>query len=86
MVYSALALALVSGSMPRGAMVMAAFGLGTLPNLLAAGWLLTRFGTQFRRPQVRLAAGIAVAGFGVVGLARAPGLAEQIKAGILCLG
>jgi len=86
MVYSALALALVSGSMPRGAVVMAAFGLGTLPNLLAAGWLLARFGTQFRRPQVRLAAGVAIAGFGVLGLARVPGLAEQIKAGILCLG
>jgi len=86
MVYSALALALVSGGMLRGAVVMAAFGLGTLPSLLAAGWLLARFGTQFRRPQVRLAAGVAIAGFGVLGLARVPGLAEQIKAGILCLG
>ncbi len=35
MVYGALALALLAGNAPSGALVMGAFGLGTLPNLLA---------------------------------------------------
>jgi sulfite exporter TauE/SafE len=86
LVYSALALALVSGGALRGALVMAAFGLGTLPNLLGAGWLLARFGSNLRRPPVRTAAGIVVAGFGVLGLVRVPGLAEHIRAGLMCLG
>lgn len=86
LVYSMLALALVSGSAGHGALVMAAFGLGTLPNLLGAGWLLSRFGAQLRRPRVRAAAGTLIAGFGLVGLARVPGLAQQVSAGLLCLG
>jgi len=86
MVYSMLALALVSGSALRGAAVMLAFGLGTLPNLLAAGWLLTRFGAQLRNRKLRVVAGIAIAAFGLIGLARVPGLPEQLRAGLLCLG
>ena len=39
MVYAALAAAAASGSAARGALGMAGFGLGTLPFLLAAGWL-----------------------------------------------
>ena len=80
-----LALALVSGSAGRGAMVMLAFGLGTLPNLLAAGWILRRVGDRVRSPVARLVAGLAIAAFGIIGLARRPGLAQQIREGILCL-
>lgn len=40
--YSVLAIALVSGSALNGAALMLAFGLGTSPNLIAAGMLLTR--------------------------------------------
>ena len=42
LVYAALPLALVSGSAAGGALVMAAFGAGTLPALAGAGWLLAR--------------------------------------------
>lgn len=86
LVYSVLALALVSGSASRGGLVMLAFGLGTLPNLLAAGWVLRRAGSRLRSPRVRMVAGLAVAAFGIIGLARIPGLAQQIRDGILCLG
>jgi sulfite exporter TauE/SafE len=86
MVYSMLALALVSGGALRGAAVMLAFGLGTLPNLLAAAWLLTRFGAQLRSRNVRTVAGIAIAAFGIIGLTRVPGLPEQLREGLLCLG
>lgn len=37
LVYSALATALTAGSASKGALLMLAFGLGTLPNLLLAG-------------------------------------------------
>lgn len=85
LVYSMLALALVSGSATRGAAVMLAFGLGTLPNLLAAGWILRRVGTHLKRPRVRLVAGLVIAVFGIIGLARIPGLARHISEGMLCL-
>lgn len=68
MVYSALAVALVGGSAWRGAGLMLAFGLGTLPNLLLAAALLTRFRGFYTHRSVRLAAGLLVVAFGVVGL------------------
>jgi uncharacterized protein len=79
LVYSVLATALVSGSALRGAAVMAAFGLGTLPNLLAAGLAAWKLRDFTRRPRVRLAAGLAVVLLGVVGLARIPGLSENLR-------
>jgi hypothetical protein len=85
MVYSVLALALMSGSAGKGALVMLAFGLGTLPNLLAAGLAAGRIAPALRRPRVRLGAGLLVAALGVWGLVRVPGLAERIREGILCL-
>jgi sulfite exporter TauE/SafE len=68
LVYSALATALTSGSAERGALQMLAFGLGTLPNLLLAGYLLARLKHLVQLPVVRLVAGLLVAGFGVWGL------------------
>lgn len=67
LVYSALASALTAGSAQRGALMMLAFGLGTLPNLLLAGIVLARLNEFVRRPQVRLIAGLLVLGFGVYG-------------------
>jgi len=49
LVYAALALALVAGSAGEGALAMVAFGLGTVPALLGAGWALTRLGDRSRR-------------------------------------
>jgi len=82
LVYSVLATALVSGSMPGGAAVMAAFGLGTLPNLLAMGVAAASLQRLLRAPRMRLAAGLAVVALGVVGLVRIPGLAEHVRQGL----
>lgn len=79
MVYAALAAAAFSGGPANGALAMAAFGLGTLPFLLAAGWLARRL----RR--WRLAIGGVVLGFGVYGLAHAGAMGETIRQGLLCL-
>lgn len=85
LVYSMLALALVSGDGVRGAAVMLAFGLGTLPNLLAAAWLLRRFGAYLKGRRTRIAAGMLIAVFGIVGIVRAPGLAQHLRDGLLCV-
>lgn len=86
LVYAVLASALFAGSAPKGAALMAAFGLGTLPTLLAAGLLIRRAGAFLRAQAFRLAAGALVFGFGVSGLANAFELGEQIRRGLLCLG
>jgi uncharacterized protein len=85
LVYSILALALVSGSATRGALVMLAFGLGTLPNLLAAGLAVGTLRAALARRGVRLAAGLAVAALGLVGALRTPGLIDHVKQGIACV-
>ena len=77
LVYSALATALAAGSAGRGAMLMLAFGLGTLPNLLLAGILFSRMNAWVQRPIVKMASGLLVLVFGLYGLLtvwRAPGL------------
>ncbi len=71
MVYSVLLTAMLSGSAPRGAAVMLAFGLGTLPTLLALGLVGARLRAAVRRRGVRLAGGLLVLAFGLLGLARA---------------
>ncbi len=68
LVYSVLASSLSAGSAGRGALMMLAFGLGTLPNLLLAGILLARLNEFVRRPAVRLFSGLLVLGFGLYGL------------------
>ncbi|NOT16546.1 MAG: sulfite exporter TauE/SafE family protein [Sulfuriferula sp.] len=70
LVYSILISALATGSATQGALVMAVFGLGTLPNLLAMGMLAQHLQVFTRRPAVRLMAGLLVATFGVLGLVR----------------
>lgn len=81
LVYSILATAAVSGSALRGAAVMAAFGLGTLPNLMAAGLAAERLRRVTRRPRVRLAAGLAVILLGLLGFVRIPGIAAHLRHG-----
>lgn len=70
LVYSVLISALATGSAAHGALLMLAFGAGTLPNLLAMGLFAQRLQTLTRKPMVRLAAGLLVAAFGVWGLTR----------------
>lgn len=68
LVYSALTTALASGSAASGALLMLAFGLGTLPNLLLAGLLLARFRRFAQATATRIASGLLVLGFGLYGL------------------
>jgi len=70
LVYSVLVTALASGGALTGALLMLAFGVGTLPNLLAMGMFARQIKRFMQRRAVRLVAGLAVAGFGVLGLVR----------------
>ena len=67
LVYSALVTALTGGSAGRGAALMLAFGLGTLPNLLLAGFFAARLNEYLAKPVVRIAAGLVVLAIGVHG-------------------
>jgi sulfite exporter TauE/SafE len=71
MVYSVLATAMLSGSAASGAAMMLAFGLGTLPALLSLGVAGARLRSALQRRGVRIASGVVVLGFGVLGLVRA---------------
>jgi hypothetical protein len=66
-----LPVALFAGGALEGAAVMLAFGLGTLPNLLAAGWLLARARARLDSRAVRWGAALLLAGFAALGLWRA---------------
>lgn len=83
LVYSVLALALVSGGGMAGGLAMLAFGLGTLPHLLLAGYVLRRLqGVGMRR-----LLGAIVSLMGVAGIARlaAPLVASKFPlAEVLC--
>lgn len=71
LVYSVLVTALVAGSALGGALVMLAFGAGTLPSLLAAGAVLPALQRVRRGQAVRRAAGGIIIAFGLFGLAYA---------------
>ena len=85
LVYSMLPLALFAGGAWQGGAVMLAFGLGTLPNLLAAGLAVGTLRAALARRGVRLGAGLAVAALGCFGALRTPGLIEHVKQGIACI-
>lgn len=68
LVYSVLITALASGHASSGALVMLAFGLGTLPNLLAIGLFWESLKRRVQSTQVRRIAGLLVVCFGVYGL------------------
>ncbi|MGY8525216.1 sulfite exporter TauE/SafE family protein [Paracidovorax citrulli] len=85
MVYSALSLALLAGSAASGALVMLAFGLGTLPNLMVISGLAGQLRAWSRRRPVRIAVGALILAFGAAGLVRAALLPETIAAQGFCL-
>ena len=68
LVYSVLILALGTGSPVQGALLMLAFGLGTLPNLLGIGLLAGAAARYLEAVWLRRAAGLLVMGFGVYAL------------------
>lgn len=80
MVYSILLSAMLSGSAGKGAAIMLAFGAGTLPMLLGLGMLGTRLRHWTRSPKLRMAGGLLVLAFGMLGLVRA---ADGMEAGWL---
>jgi len=84
LVYSVLATALLAGGTLSGAAIMFAFGLGTLPNLMAAGLLARGFRSLVAARPVRVASGMLVLGFGAFGLANAATLSAHIKTGLIC--
>lgn len=85
MVYSMLVTAMLSGSALGGAGVMLSFGLGTLPMLAALGLAGVRLRTLFRLPRLRLACGLLVIGFGLLGLWRAAGGVPHHWIEVLCI-
>lgn len=72
LVYSTLAWSLTTGDAVRSAMLMFAFGLGTLPMLFAMGATARWLGNIVRQPWVRRGTGILILLFGVYALL-APG-------------
>jgi sulfite exporter TauE/SafE len=71
LVYGALTAAAFAGSPAAGAASMLAFGIGTLPWLLAVGVAAARLRAWLGRKAVRLTVGGTVIGFGAWGLAHA---------------
>ncbi len=70
LVYSMLIWALSSASPLNGALMMASFGLGTLPNLLLMGVFTARLGEFLRRKSIRHVAGAIVMMLAIVQLLR----------------
>jgi sulfite exporter TauE/SafE len=68
MVYGALALALAAGSAMRGALVLGAFGLGTVPALLVLGTALGKVRSWLANAWARRVTGVVVAAAGVLSL------------------
>jgi len=71
LIYAMLPIALFAGSAAAGGAVMLAFGLGTLPNLLAAGFVAARVRPWLASRGLRYAAAVLLIAFAAVGLARA---------------
>ena len=70
LVYTALIWTLSAGSATEGALIMLAFGIGTLPNLLAMGVIATKLAKWVRNPTIRLIAGLLVVLLGLMTLLR----------------
>jgi len=66
LVYSALVWTVSAGGALQGAMLMLAFGLGTLPNLLLMGVAAAQLNRWVKQPAVRGVAGTLVMLFGVL--------------------
>jgi uncharacterized protein len=83
MVYAVLLTALALASGWQGALLMLAFGIGTLPNLMGLGFVAGSLGALRRRRIGRIFAGSMIAAFGVYSLA---GIAHStpVGGGVLC--
>lgn len=79
LVYSISANALASANIITGALLMLAFGIGTLPNLLAMGILATQVKNFFHNKSIRLIAGLAIVLWASVRLAQFLGLFNMFQ-------
>ena len=70
LVYSVLVAALAAGSAWQGGLLMLAFGLGTLPTLLAMGMAAVKLKKVLQQGWLRKLSGLTVMGFGLLGLMR----------------
>jgi sulfite exporter TauE/SafE len=68
LVYSVLVAAIATASPFEGGLLMLAFGLGTLPTLLAMGMTAVRLKAFLQNLWFRRLSGLIIAGFGVMGL------------------
>lgn len=84
MVYAVLLTALATADARYGALVMLAFGLGTLPNLLAIAVLFGQFTKVIALRPARVAAAAVIAGFGIFGILKATQPAAFASDGLLC--
>jgi sulfite exporter TauE/SafE len=85
LVYGVLPIALFAGSALAGCAVMLAFGVGTLPNLVAAGWVVARARHWLDARVARYAAALLLAGFGALGIWRAVFGPMSMGQGPFCL-
>lgn len=92
MVYAALPLALVAGGPLAGAVVMLAFGAGTLPNLVLLDAAAARYGSAAgggviaqARTWLKPVAGAVIVVFGLSGLAHAARVAGADHPGVAAL-
>ncbi len=84
MVYAVLLTALATADARHGALVMLAFGLGTLPNLLALALLSGQFRKFAALRPVRVATAILIGGIGMFGILKATQPAAFASDGLLC--
>lgn len=85
LVYSVLPLALFAGGAWQGGAAMLAFGLGTVPNLLAAGVLLDRAKRAYEGKGMRCAAATVMIAFALIGIWRALYHSDALAQGAFCL-
>ena len=85
MVYAMLLSAMSAGSAAGGMTTMLAFGIGTLPAMVTAGWAAGGIARRTRDSRVRMVAGAAVIAMGVFGFARADGLKQLQSVGAFCV-
>lgn len=85
MVYAALLAALATAEPLHGALVMAAFGLGTLPNLLAIGAGFSFVVRLARARPARMLCAALIAGVGLFGVLKAAQPAALSGDGLWCL-
>lgn len=84
MVYALLLLALSTGSAPQGALVMLAFGLGTLPNMLLLSGLARHARQALTLRGGRLVAAGILAAAGIFGLVNAAHPDANVVEGFFC--